>query len=557
MTEECQPSILVVDDNEANRYFKVKVLGDLGCRIREAACGADALRELEAEPPTLVLLDVRLPDMDGLDICRHIKSTDSRILVLQTSALFRDVPDRVAALDSGADGYLVEPIDPDELVASIRALLRLHKAEQQLRAANASLDELFAARTRDLEDARRRYAEETAERARLQEALRHAEKLDALGQLTGGVAHDFNNLLTVVVGNLEMAALASGGASGEPRPRLKSLIDTALQAALNCERLTSQLLAFARRDRIRFEVVDLNPIIARYVPLMQRAIGEGMTMELELGAELWACRVDPRQLETVLLNLAVNARDAMPRGGKMTIRTANVIVEEPTIAHPAVSLPPLLGPGSYVHFSLADQGTGMSEEVLAHAIDPFFTTKDVGQGSGLGLSQVYGFVKQCAGQIVIDSKLGKGTRVNLFFPRVTGAVNTVRPQRDEIADPPGGCESILVVEDNEMVLEMATTILVELGYRVLRASDGVAALDVVRREAPIDLLFTDIVMPNRMSGLDLARAARELRPDLKVLLTSGYSAYHRDTEAVREFPTITKPYRSRDLARRIREVLVS
>jgi signal transduction histidine kinase len=545
-------TILVVDDDEGNRYFKSHVLRGGGFRVVEAGRGAEGLAKVDAEQPSVVVLDIRLPDMNGLDVCREIKARHPSTIVLQTSAAFVRKEDRAVGLDGGADAYLVEPLDDAELVATVRALLRLHQAERDLRSINETLERRVAERTRELADANQLLSEEAGKRAAAEEALRHAEKLDAIGQLTGGVAHDFNNLLTVVIGNLDVAE-QSVGRTPLPVERLLRSIDTARRAAFDCERLTQQLLAFARRDPLRAQVVDLNDVITRFVPLLKHALGEQVTLDLQLAAELWRCRVDPKQFETALLNLAANARDAMPLGGPILIATENVeILPGSRQAGKSQSWPQR--DGAYVRLRVGDSGTGMSKEVLAHVFEPFFTTKDVGQGSGLGLSQVYGFVTQSGGEIAIDTAPGRGTRIDIFLHRVQEAAATL-PRPVTLGEPPGGSETILIVEDNELVLELATTILRELGYRVMQAKDGKSALDAINHEPAIDLLFTDVVMPNRMSGVELARAARSCRPDLKVLMTSGYAAQRSGNLVPDEFPSITKPYHRLELANRIRQLL--
>jgi signal transduction histidine kinase len=549
MEAASETTILVIDDDEASRYFKAHVLRSAGFRVCEAARGAEGLEQAQRERPNIVVLDVRLPDMSGLDVCREIKTRDPSILVLQTSAAFTGMHDRAAGLEGGADSYLVEPLDHEELVAVVRALLRMHRAEQELRAVNETLEHRVAERTRELAEANRRLSEEALKREAAEETLRQAEKLDALGQLTGGVAHDFNNLLTIVIGNLDVVE-RSLAVSPLPTARLLRAIEASRRAALDCERLTQQLLSFARRDTLHPEIVDLNAVIMRFMPLMQRALGERVTIETALLPGLWPCRVDPKQFETALLNLVVNARDAMPLGGPIGIATANF---DPTKRDGAVA--PELDPGDYVQVCVRDQGGGMTNDVLAHALEPFFTTKDVGEGSGLGLSQVYGFVKQSGGHVDIDSVLGRGTTVNIFLPRAAEQpVRRVEPGAGE--GPAGGSETILVVEDNEMVRELAAAMLEELGYRVLVAIDGHSALDIIDRGPDIDLLFTDVVMPNRLSGIELARIARQRRPGIKVLMTSGYSAQQSAAEPDGcEFESIAKPYHLAQLGCRVRQVL--
>ena len=551
MTEETR--ILIVDDDEANRYVKAHVLARRGYKVSEAARGGDALRLVETERPALVLLDVRLPDASGIDICRDIKANRPGTLVLQTSAAFTGAGDKAAGLEGGADSYLVEPVEPEELVAQVGSLLRLSQAEQELRGLNDALEQRVAERTRELVEANRRLAVEASERARMEEALRHAEKLDAIGQLTGGVAHDFNNLLTVVLGNLdavEHQLAETGGASG----KILRLLASARQAAEDGAMLTRQLLAFSRRDVLRLEVIDPNRAIDGFRNLLQRALGERIELELALSIDSWLLQIDRTRLEAALLNLAVNARDAMPLGGTLRIATRNAAVECPAALPSQAMLVLDADAGDYVEIEVRDSGTGMPADVLRHAFEPFFTTKDVGLGSGLGLSQVYGFVRQSGGFLTAETALDRGTVFRMYLPR-----SRADEERKTGAEPseeiPGGSETILVVEDNELVLELAVSAVAELGYRVLLAATAAAALDIIASDEPIDLLFTDMVLPHRMSGLELAREARRRRPGLKVLLTSGYSAVSAGDDRGERFPLLTKPYRVAELAQHLRQVL--
>jgi PAS domain S-box-containing protein len=395
----------------------------------------------------------------------------------------------------------------------------------------------FAKITRDL-----------TERRAAEEQLRQAQKMEAIGQLTGGVAHDFNNLLTAIIGNLEM--LETLLPAGDPGRRYA---EGALRAASRGARLTEHLLAFSRRQEIRPEIVSVNNLLRENLMLCQKTVGEGIEIALDLQDEVWPCQIDPAQFGAAILNLAANARDAMSRSGRLILRTENVTtaggdaVDQPAGDYPA---------GDYVALSVTDTGTGMSAEVRERAFEPFYTTKEVGKGTGLGLSQVYGFAKQSGGAARIESKIGKGTTVRIYIPRADGhpAVSTV--SKEGIGKTPPGDATILVVEDDPDVREMIVGILSDLGYRTLVAANGPEALAILDRDHSVDLLFTDIVMPAGMSGTELARQASRLRPDLKVLLSSGYTREANRWRSGRaEFPFIAKPYRPTTLGEKLEEVL--
>jgi signal transduction histidine kinase/DNA-binding response OmpR family regulator len=374
---------------------------------------------------------------------------------------------------------------------------------------------------------------DATDRRSLEEQLAQARKMEAVGQLTGGVAHDFNNLLTVVLGNIDM--LATRQEADERRMRR---IEAVRQAAERGRDLTSQLLAFSRRQHLTPITLDVNKLIRDFAPLMRQAVGEAVTLDLHLAAEALKIHVDATQLETALLNLAVNARDAMPDGGALVVATRREADADRR---------------RWVAIEVRDTGVGMSEEVRARVFEPFFTTKEVGKGSGLGLSQVYGFVNQSEGQVRLESAPGQGAVFHVLLPETDGRAEA--PRRDaRDTRLVGGSEKILLVEDDPTVLALTLDVLTELGYAVATATNAAEALDAIRADAGIDLLFTDVVMPGGVSGLGLARAAREIRPELRVLLTSGFVGEDRALER-REFPLLDKPYEATALAATLRKLL--
>jgi PAS domain S-box-containing protein len=385
------------------------------------------------------------------------------------------------------------------------------------------------------------------ERIKLEGQLRHAQKMETIGQLTGGVAHDFNNILTVITSAVENLSEELAGDQ-----ELFALVNSIDQAAEHGAQLTQRMLAFARKQPLQSRAIDLNEIVARMVGMLQRTLGEDIAVETVLAKGLWRALADPSQVEDAILNLAVNARDAMPKGGRLLIETANVRFDEHYVVQNVDAVP-----GNYVAVSVTDSGTGMPPEVVERAFEPFFTTKDVGHGTGLGLSMVYGFVKQSRGHVKIYSEVGHGTSITLYLPRVVGSKAVAADASAPVEARASGRETILVVEDHAAVRAAAVNLLKNLGYQVLQAGDGKAALEILRGPAAIDLLFTDLIMPKGMSGQDLAREAWMLRPGLKVLLTSGYSQHFIDGRgnAGQSQHLLGKPYRKHQLASAIRSAL--
>jgi signal transduction histidine kinase len=369
---------------------------------------------------------------------------------------------------------------------------------------------------------------DATDRHSLEEQLAQARKMEAVGQLTGGVAHDFNNLLTVVLGNIDMMARKV-----EDDARRMRRIDAIRQAAERGRDLTRQLLAFSRRQHLTPVTIDVNVLIHDFAPLIRQAVGEAVTVDLRFADEALCAHVDPTQLETALLNLAVNARDAMPEGGVLTIATRR--------------------DAGRIAIEVSDTGVGMAQEVRDRVFEPFFTTKEVGKGSGLGLSQVYGFVQQSEGEVRLDSAPGEGTTFHLLLPASSTPAEVVKPS-ERVKTIEGGDERILVVEDDPTVLALTMDMLSGLGYRVTTATNAAEALEVIHSPAEIDLLFTDVVMPGGVSGVSLARTAREIRPDLRVLLTSGFVGEGAVIENA-EFPLLDKPYEIALLAAKLRKLL--
>ena len=375
----------------------------------------------------------------------------------------------------------------------------------------------------------------------IEEQLRQSQKMESVGQLTGGVAHDFNNLLAVVSGNLDLIERAADNG------RVRRFAATARRATDRGAQLTAQLLAFSRRQKLTPKLVNVNVLISGFQELVRQAVGAGCEVKLKTDERLWLCQVDPSLLETALLNLALNGRDAMPGGGVLEIETRNVVLDEGAVAG--------CPPGSYMRLSVADTGQGMSPEVRDRIFEPFFTTKEVGKGTGLGLSMVYGFVRQSGGYVAVESAPNAGSTIALYFPKaILEAHGEV--EADQTQAMPRGAERILLVEDSEDLLEVTSAMLTGFGYRVLCARNGAEAIRILDSGHEFDLLFSDIVMPNGPNGVELAREAKRRDSEIKVLLTSGYAEDVLDRHAARdEFPIIQKPFRVCELAQRLRSVL--
>jgi len=454
----------------------------------------------------------------------------------------------VTALASITTAAILWPLLPRALALPSPAMLT--RANEEL---SAQIDERNRALA-TLGESEERYRvlyetlqQETEERRRVEDALRQSQKMEAVGQLTGGVAHDFNNLLTIILGNLEVARRLTAEENVELRSHLTSIERAGQRAAT----LTHRLLAFSRRQPLAPRTLDLNRVVSGMSEMLNRTLGEAVVIETVLAARLWLSRVDPNEMENALLNLVINARDAMERGGKLTIETANLYLDENYTA-----TDPEVPAGQYVMLAVTDTGTGMSAEVLAKAFDPFFTTKPIGRGSGLGLSMVYGFARQSGGHVRIYSEVGRGSTVKIYLPRWQGEED--QAPADRVPDQhrrTEGQETILVVEDDDEVRAYAVRVLRERGYHILQADNANTALTIVR-EQQLDLLFTDIGLPNT-DGRQLSRLARQIQPTLKILFTTGYASnaiVHNGTLDA-DVELIPKPFSSDALSRRVRQIL--
>ena len=387
-----------------------------------------------------------------------------------------------------------------------------------------------------------------SEKLAIESQLRQAQKMEATGQLTGGLAHDFNNLLMIIIGNLDLLAERL-----ETDARAQKLVQTALSASLRGADLTRKLLAFSRKQSLEATAVDVNDLVRGMTEMLRRSLGENIEIEMSTAENLWPVDTDPAQLESAVVNFAINARDAMPNGGRLTIETANRHLDD----HYAAQNPDVT-PGDYVMLAVTDTGTGIPPEQLERVMEPFFTTKEAGKGSGLGLSMVYGFAKQSGGHLKIYSEVGHGTTVRLYLPRGKTRPEMAPGPAAQTGEPAATGQLILVVDDNASVRSTVVAQLGQIGYRTLEAADGASAVALLEATPGIDLLLTDIVMPGGMNGVQLGEAAKRIRPDLRILYTSGFteaSVRGATANAIASQQLLSKPYRKQELARKVREAL--
>jgi len=529
-------NVLLVDDQPAKLLSYEVMLEELGETLVKASSGREALARLLKIDVAVILIDVSMPDLDGFELAAMIREHPrfQNTAIIFVSAIHMTDIDRLRGYEAGAVDYLPVPVVPALLRAKVRVFCDLFRATRELKNLNANLEQRVADRTRELEAANaeleRRVESRTREREEALAQIAEMQKLESLGQLTGGLAHDFNNLLMVVLGNLQLARkyVASDA-------KLVTWLDRARDAAEAGAVLTKRMLAFARRQVLKPETVALADVVPGMVEMMAHSLGPAVRIETAVEADLPPIRIDRNQLEVALLNLGVNARDAMPQGGMLSIfaRAAEQ------------GLPEELAPGRYVILSVADTGLGMDGETLKRACEPFFTTKGAGKGSGLGLSMVQGLSQQSGGTMRIASRLGEGCTISLWLP-VAAEEMAERPSFAMATPATSAARRVLLVDDDRFVLASTADLLRELGHEPIEANSGAEALMLLRGSAAPDIAILDFAMPE-MTGAELAKRIRELCPDLPLLLATGYA----DGTADSHLPRLDKPFSLSELARQI------
>ncbi|QTD30945.1 response regulator [Pseudomonas fluorescens] len=638
--------LLIVDDNVATRYALRRRLERHGYEVFEAGTGGDGLALIASEPLDALILDVNLPDMSGFDIVRKLRTDPGTALlpVIHVSAASIQTGDIITGLDAGADAYLIHPVDPDVLLATLRTLLRVRDTENALRESEARFREIFVnvsapiavldadlkvhecnhafsqliqdnrdsqtlsecfaedqsaildelrLRLEDgerwkgtlnmrvqgeiretewqispyrtprlslvfvedvtehrhrershlarLDDTTTQLAKEVADRVRAESQLLQVQKMDALGKLTGGIAHDFNNLLTGIITSLELIQKRVADARPD---KVQFYAEAALNSAMSAASLTHRLLAFARQQPLDTRPVDINDHVRSLEELLVRTIGERIALKLELTTKPAIALVDPIQLESAVLNLVINARDALPQGGNIWVSTYAAYSHGD----------PNLTDGSYVALSVRDDGTGIEHSVIGKVFEPFFTTKPLGQGTGLGLSTIYGFARQSGGDAHIRSVARRGTEVTIMLPATTDP--TAADLTPPVIDPQGAGEHVLIVEDMPSVRLFVTEVLEDAGYRCTQAGDIETALERLQNDPSINLLLTDVGLP-RMSGRELADVARGWREGLPILFMTGYAetAINRQVFLGAGMDMLVKPFQISELLDKVRRTL--
>jgi signal transduction histidine kinase len=534
-------NILLVDDQPAKLLSYEVMLSELGENLIKAGSANEAFEQLLKKEIAVVLIDVCMPDLDGFELAAMIREHPrfEKVAIIFVSAIHLTDVDRLRGYKSGAVDYIPVPVVPDLLRAKVKVFAELYRKTRQLEQLNAELEQRVAERTKELaclnQVLERRIEERTSEIVQLQ-------KLDGLGRVTGGVAHDFNNLLAAVLMSLELLRKQLPHSD----PKVEQLLDNAIQGAERGAALTKRMLAFARRQDLKPQAVDLNSLIQGMQDLLRNTCAPPVRLETGVPGGLPPVLVDANQLELAVLNLAVNARDAMPQGGTLTIGARE---ERLTSNHPSG-----LAAGRYVCLIVTDTGEGMDEETRKRALEPFFTTKGVGHGTGLGLSMVHGLATQSGGRLLLHSRKGEGTTVELLLPVAATAEATASPSASAKATAGRAACTVLAVDDDGLVLTGTVAMLEDLGHRVIAASSGDEALDLVRTNDAIDVVVTDHAMPG-LTGVQFAAEIKTFRPSLPVILATGYAQLTEG--ALPDLPRLIKPFTQDQLADAVQKAIRS
>jgi signal transduction histidine kinase/ActR/RegA family two-component response regulator len=541
-------NILLVDDQHAKLLSHEAILAEIGENLLKASSAGQAFECLLKHEVALILIDVCMPDLDGFELAAMIREHPrfQATAIIFVSAVMMTYPDQLRGYQLGGVDYVPVPVVPELLRAKVKVFVDLYRKTRQLERFNAQLEQRVAERTAELqrfnEQLEQRIKERTRERETALAQLFEAQKMDTIGQLTGGVAHDFNNLLMAVLGSLSLL---------EKRlpedPRSHRLLQNAVQGAQRGASLTQRLLAFSRRQELKPEAVDVPRLVTGMKELLERALGHGVELRSEFSNSLPPALVDANQLELALLNVALNARDAMPAGGVLTI---SAVLDTPIVGGANA----VLVPGDYVRIEIADNGIGMDATTLAKATEPFFTTKGPGKGTGLGLSMVHGLAAQSGGLLRINSEPNRGTTIELWLPVTQAAAE---PEAENPPSMPatllvGPC-TVLIVDDDQLVLTGTSAMIEDLGHTAIEAHSGAEALAKLDSGAGIDVVITDHAMP-AMTGLQLARHIDERHPGVPVILATGYAELPGDP-ATLGILRLAKPCTQYDLAAAIQSVL--
>lgn len=542
-------NILLVDDQPAKLLSYEVILDELGEVLIKATSAREALEHLLKTDIAVILIDVQMPEFDGFELAGMIREHPrfQQTPLIFVSAIHLSDIDRIKGYEVGAVDYVPVPVVPQVLRGKVRVFAELHRKTRELERLNAELEQRVTDRTAALEASRlalqqlneqleARIDQRTREREQALAQLFEAQKMDTIGQLTGGVAHDFNNLLMAMLASMQLLEKRVAD-----DPLALRLLGNALKGAERGTALTQRLLAFARRQELKPESVDIGNLVSGMRDLLARALGPSIRIVEQLPERLAPARIDANQLELALLNLTVNARDAMPSGGTVTVTA----IEETADAG---GLGVGLKPGDYIRISVADTGIGMDEATLARATEPFYTTKGVGKGTGLGLSMVHGLTAQSGGSLRLSSEPGRGTQIDLWFPR---AANAVVQRSSAVFEAPLKPSSqpatILLVDDDVLVSTGTAAMLEDLGHRVIEASSGVEALERLAVHTDINLVITDYAMPE-MTGMELARKVREQYPGIGIVLASGFAEVDGLEDTGQSLPRLQKPFMQGDLA---------